>query len=101
MEDLGYPLDTVVSIGNIYTNSTTSFHGSHFRTTATIQINRGTIQRDPLSSYLFIIFLDPLLRWLEKSNIGYHFKILSAMCDTIAYPDDLVIITNNIAHIQP
>lgn len=30
MKDLGYPHDTIELIGNIYTNSTTSFHGSHF-----------------------------------------------------------------------
>ena len=29
LEDLGYPHDTIELIGNIYTNSTTSFHGSH------------------------------------------------------------------------
>lgn len=29
MEDLG-PHDTIELIGNIYTNSTTSFHGGHF-----------------------------------------------------------------------
>ena len=33
MEDLSYPLDAVEIIGNIYTNSTTSFMGSHFGTT--------------------------------------------------------------------
>lgn len=32
MEDLGYPLDTIELVGNIYSESTTSFHGSHFTT---------------------------------------------------------------------
>ena len=70
MEDLGYPKDAVEIVGNIYTNSTTSFTGTHFGTTPPINVSRGTIQGDTLSPYLFIIFLEPLLRWLEKDNIG-------------------------------
>ena len=100
MEDLGYPQDAVELIGNIYTNSTTSFLGNHFGTTPLIHINRGTIQGDTLSPYLFIISLDPLLRWLEKDNIGYHLKTSIATCNTIAYADDLPILTDNVAHIQ-
>ena len=52
MEDLGYPRDAVELKDNIYTNSTTSFHGNHFGTTLPVQINRGTIQGDTLSPYL-------------------------------------------------
>ena len=33
MEDLGYPLDAIEIVGNIYKNSSTSFRGSHFGTT--------------------------------------------------------------------
>ena len=101
MEDLGYPQDAVKLIGNIYTNSTISFHGSHFGATPPIQINRGTIQGDTLSPYPFIIFFDPLLRWLEKDNLGYHFNTSTTTCNTAAYADDLAIITDNITHIQP
>ena len=100
MEDLGYPLNVVELIGNIYTNSTTSFHGNHFGTTLPIQINRSTIQGDTISPYLFIIFLDPLLIWLEKDNIGYHLKTSTTTCNTLTYADDLAILTDNIAHIQ-
>jgi hypothetical protein len=49
MEDLGFPLDAVEIVGNIYTNSTTSFSGSHFGITPPIQISRGTIQGDTLT----------------------------------------------------
>ena len=101
MEDLGYPLDAVEIVGNIYTDSTTSFTGSHFGTTLPINISRGTIQGDTLSPYLFIMFLEPLLRWLEKNNMGYHFNTSKATCTTTAYADDLAIITDNIKHIQP
>ena len=62
MEDLGYPLDAIEIVGNIYNNSTTSFTGSHFGSTLPIEISRGTIQGDTLSPYIFIIFLEPLLK---------------------------------------
>ena len=39
MEDLGFPLDAVEIIGNIYKNSTTSITGSHFEITLPIEIS--------------------------------------------------------------
>ena len=101
MEDLGYPLDAVEIVGNIYENSSISFTGSHFGTTFPIKISRGTIQGDTLSSYLFIIFLEPLLRWLEKDEAGYHFKTSPSTYTTTAYADDLAILTDDIQKIQP
>ena len=101
MEDLGYPLDAIEIVGNIYKGSTTSFTGSHFNTTPPIETSRGTIQCDTLSSYLFIIFLEPLLRWLKKDDLGYHFNTSPTTCTTTAYADDLAIITDNIQHMQP
>ena len=101
MEDLGFPSDAVEIVGNIYRQSTTTFTGTHFGTTPPITISRGTIQGDTLSPYLFIIFLEPLLRWLEKDNLGYHFTTSPSTCTTTAYADDLAIITDNIQNIQP
>ena len=101
MEDLGYPSDAIAIIGNIYKDSTTAFTGSHFGTTPPINISRGTIQRDTLSPYLFIIFLEPLLRWLEKDNKGYHFSTSPSSCTTSAYADDLAILSDTIQNIQP
>ena len=96
MEDLGYPLDAVEIVGNIYETSSTSFTGSHFGTTPPIKISRGTIQGDTLSPYLFIIFLKPLLRWLEKDEAGYCFKTSPSTCTTTAYTDDLAILMDDI-----
>jgi hypothetical protein len=62
MKDLGYPEDAVTLVGNIYAQSSTIFTGEHFGRTKPIPIQRGTIQGDTLSPYLFLIFLEPLLR---------------------------------------
>ena len=49
MKDLGYPHDAVTLVGNIYSQSTTTFTGEHFGKTQPIPIKRGTIQGDTLS----------------------------------------------------
>jgi hypothetical protein len=101
MADLGYPQDAINLIGNIYSNSSTIFFGSYFGKTKPVHIQRGTIQGDPLSPYLFIIFLEPLLRWLERGNLGYKLQTSQYTLNSAAYADDLAIITNDIKHLQP
>jgi hypothetical protein len=101
MADLGYPQDAINLIGNIYSKSSTKFFGTHFGQTKPVHIQRGTIQGDILSPYLFIIFLEPLLRWLERGNLGYKLKTSQYTIYSAAYADDLAIITNNIKSIQP
>jgi hypothetical protein len=98
IEDLGYPLDAIEIIGNTYTNSTTKYIGEYFNKTEPIHIQRGTIQGDTLSQYLFILFLEPLLRWLQR---GYIFKTFNSHESIGAYANDLATITNNIIAIQP
>ena len=56
MADLGYPEDAISIIGNIYSKSYTKIISSHFDPTQPISIQRGTIQGDTLSPYLFIVF---------------------------------------------
>jgi hypothetical protein len=54
MEDLGYPLDAIEIIGNIYTNSTTTYIGEYFEETKPIHIQKGTIEGDTLPhTYLY------------------------------------------------
>jgi hypothetical protein len=101
MANLGYPQDAINLIGNIYSNSSTRFFGTYFGQTKPIHIQRGTIQGNTLSPYLFIIFLEPLLRWLEQGNLGYKLNTSQYTINSAAYADDLAIITNNINSIQP
>jgi hypothetical protein len=99
MGDLVYPQDAINLIGN--SNSSTMFYGSYFGKTKLVHIQRGTIQGDTLSPYLFIIFLEPLLRWLERGNLGYKLKTSQYTLTSTAYEDDLAIITDDIKHLQP
>jgi hypothetical protein len=101
LANLGYPQDAINLIGNIYSNSSTIFFGSHFGKTKPIHIQRSTIQGDTLSPYLFIISLELLLRWLEGSNLGYKLKTSEYTLNSAAYADDLAIIISDIKHIQP
>jgi hypothetical protein len=99
-KDLGYPEDAVTLIGNIYSNSNTIFTGEYFGKTKPIPIQRGTIQGDTLSPYLFLIFLEPLLRWLQRGKNGYTFGTSKLIISSAAYADDLAAITNNLQSIQ-
>jgi hypothetical protein len=100
MKDLGYPNDSINLIGNIYSQSSTIFTGEHFGTTLPILIQRGTIQGDTLSPYLFIIFMEPLLRWLQQGNNGYTFGTSKVTISSAAYADDLAILANKIETLQ-
>jgi hypothetical protein len=94
MKDLGYPHDAIKLVGNIYTQSTTVFIGEHFGKTQPIPIQRGTIQGDTLSPCLFIIFLEPLLRWLHQGKNRYIFRTSKVTISSAAYADDLAVIAN-------
>jgi hypothetical protein len=100
MIDLGNPEDAIHLIGNIYSQSTTSFIGNHFGTTQPIHIQRGTIQGDTLSPYLFIVFIEPLLRWFQCGSHGYSYKTSNTTISSAAYADDLVALTYILPSIQ-
>lgn len=62
-------------------------------------MNRGTTQRDTLSPLLFLVAIDPLLRWLQQGGRGYRCGSSPAddkhTCAAIAYADDLTILTDD------
>jgi hypothetical protein len=100
MKDLGYPEDAINLIGNIYSQFTTTFIGEHVGKTQPIPIQRGTIQGDTLSPYLFTIFLEPLLRWLQQGNNGYTFGTSKVKISSATYADDLATIANKLKSLQ-
>ena len=75
MKDLGYLLDVVTLIHNIYSHSTTIFNDDQFGHTKPIPIQAGTIQANTLSPYLFPIYLEPLFKWLQSKKNGYTFAM--------------------------
>ena len=70
MGRMGFPPDAVRAVRSIYEGATTVVQTPHGPTRA-ININRGVIQGDTLSPFLFIAMLEPLLQWLEQGERGY------------------------------
>ena len=73
MHDLGFPTDAIDSVRDLYTDNHTRIilNRTTNLQTAPIPIGRGTIQGDTLSPLLFLIFMEPLLRWLSIGGHGY------------------------------
>ena len=101
MANLGCLQDAINLIGNKYSNSSAIFYKSYFSKTKLIHIKRGTIQGDTLNPYLFIIFLESLLRWLERGNLGYKLKTSQYILNSATYANDIAIIIDDIKHLQP
>ena len=70
MYDLGFPTDSIEVIKNLYNNATTSVR-TPTGLSPPMPFDRGTIQGDSLSPFLFILYLEPLMRWLRAGGNGY------------------------------
>jgi hypothetical protein len=79
MADLGFPSDAIDTIRDIYTGIGTRIllNRSTHLYTSPIPVGRGTIQGDTLSPLIFLIFLEPLLRWL---SVGWWSRIHPYVC---------------------
>ncbi len=95
MHDLGFPDDAVEVIAELYTDAITKIK-LYFAETGPIKIERGTIQGDTLSPLLFLIFIEPLLRWLQSGGRGDKYGCLSKSLhadhttSASAYADDVL-----------
>ena len=70
MYDLGFPTDSLEVVKNLYSNASTSVR-TPTGLTPPMPFDRGTIQGDSLSPFLFILYLEPLMRWLRAGGNGY------------------------------
>jgi hypothetical protein len=100
MYDLGFPTDALEVVKDLYTGATTTFQ-TPYGPTNPIAVDRGTLQGDSLSPFLFLIYMEPLLRWLHVGCRGCKFGSLREgqrnkhhLADVV-YADDLTIFTNN------
>ena len=76
MYDLGFRTDAINVIADLYTNATTRIK-LPMGYTDFVKILRGTIQEDTLSPLIFLIFIEPLLRWLQSGGKGYKYGMPS------------------------
>ena len=104
MASLGFPEAAIRNIKSIYTNATTVI-ATPFGDTGAVHIGRGTIQGDTLSPYLFLIFIEPLLRWLQQGGRGYAPGCLAETqfpktIAALAYADDLNALTSSLSNLK-
>ena len=71
MTELGFPADAVTVVQEIYNGQTSSVI-TPYGNTDEYDVRRGTLQGDTLSPFLFIVFMEPLIRWLEAGGRGYR-----------------------------
>jgi hypothetical protein len=71
MRQLGMPPTFVETCEQLYGVSSTNYI-TLYGPNPSIDINRGTLQGDTLSPFLFTLFLEPFLRWLAIGSRGYR-----------------------------
>ena len=80
MYDLGIPTDIIEVVKNIYTDNRTIINLPGGKCPP-LTLTRGTVQGDPLSPLLFIMYIEPLLRWLHIGGRGYKYGCLQGKTD--------------------
>ncbi|KAJ9506008.1 hypothetical protein QJQ45_016679, partial [Haematococcus lacustris] len=105
MHDPGFPTDATDAVKDLYTGATTRFKTPYGHTDP-VPVNRGTIQGDSLSPFLFLIYIEPLLRWLQVGARGYKIKSATpdsgerATVSSIDYADDIAILCNTLRNLR-
>ncbi|KAJ9520579.1 hypothetical protein QJQ45_007435 [Haematococcus lacustris] len=105
MHDLGFPTDATDAVKDLYTGATTRFKTPYGHTDP-VPVDRGTIQGDSLSPFLFLIYIEPLLRWLQVGARGYKFTSDTTdsagrfTIGSIDYADDIAILCNSISNLR-
>ncbi len=76
MYDLGCPTNAIEVAKNLNQKATTQVRLPQGGHTDQIPVERGTIQGDTLSPYLFLLYMEPLLRWLQVGGRWYSHACL-------------------------
>jgi len=109
MYDLCFPTDAIDTVKNLREDATTQVRLASGGSTQKIPVERSTIQGYTLSPFLFLLYMEPLLRWLHVRGRGYrhmripyqnatdtHLTILSSA----AFADDLLCPTSTIQDLK-
>jgi len=106
MNEYGFQDPYINTCKQLYEISNTYYVTIHGNTSP-ISIKRGTFQGDTLSSFLFTIFMEPLLRWLAVGSRGYHLSYQSPQSTTAiityddhGYADNVNIATSTIRNLK-
>lgn len=110
MKKLGFTNDASEVVKSVYHEAITRDKSQTGNTSNPIPIKRGTIQGDSLSPFLFLVYIEPLLRWLTSGVRGYQFGCITNAQDkhcklryTVpagGYVDDLAILTSTASDMQ-
>ena len=106
MYDLDFPTDAIDAVKNLYENATTQVKLPSGICTGQIPVERGTIQGDTHSPFLFLLYMKPLLQWLHViGGRGYvhtcipkENELQTHLADNISsasFADDLLCPTGN------
>ena len=100
MKDLGFPDDVITVVKGIYTGACTKIHLHKPQgiTTNSVDVGRGTIQGDTLSPLIFLIYIEPMLRWFKVGGNGYNpgcqvVRNPRLTQSALAYADDMAMLT--------
>ena len=106
MRQLGFPESYTTTCEQLYKASSTCYMTPVGNTPQT-QVNKGTLQGDTLSPFLFTIFMEPLLRWLSVGSRGYRPSYQSPIQDTTyvtyddhGYADDISITAGTLHNLK-
>ena len=95
LEFLGLPSDFTRLVSNLYSGATIEFITPHGHTSP-VGIRRGTLQGDPLSSRLFDLMVEPIIRWLTALGKGYDIASCGLTLASKWYADDGTFLTNSV-----
>lgn len=91
MMRLGYPVHMVATVRDLYTD-TSIVETPLGRTSPIPNMGRGTMKGDELSLAMFIMMIEPLIRWLIAGDRSYQFGTSSQRVGPLAFVDDVVVL---------
>jgi hypothetical protein len=95
MESMGIPGDAVDMVKDLYQGASIVVKTPKGDTPLIPIEGQGTIQGDTFSPLLFIIYIEPLLRWLQEGRGTYRMKTSNKEVGPLEYADDLSILTED------